>query len=109
MCIRDRERVVRAGLFEELFGGDVHGGDAREREVRTGQLSMLRRARRPPRSSTSFSTFGSSAMQNRAMFAPSQHDVRDFFCAANRKLRAKEPLTPLEAIAADWIAAHPEY
>ena len=48
-------------------------------------------------------------MQNRAMFAPSQHDVRDFFCAANRKLRAKEPLTPLEAIAADWIAAHPEY
>ena len=43
------------------------------------------------------------------MFAPSQHDVRDFFCAAHKKLRAKEPLTPLEAIAADWIAEHPEY
>ena len=43
------------------------------------------------------------------MFAPSQHDVRAFFCAAHRKLRAKEPLTPLEAIAADWIDAHPEY
>ena len=34
-----RNAVVRAGLVEELFGGDVHGGDAREREVRTGQLS----------------------------------------------------------------------
>ena len=43
------------------------------------------------------------------MFAPSQHDVRAFFCAAHRKLRAKEPLTPLEAIAADWMAEHPEY
>ncbi len=48
-------------------------------------------------------------MQNCAMFAPSQHDVRDFFCAAHKKLRANEPLTPLEAIAADWIAEHPEY
>ena len=43
------------------------------------------------------------------MFDPSQHDVREFFCTARRKLRAGEPLTPLEAIAADWIAEHPEY
>ena len=43
------------------------------------------------------------------MFSPSQHDVRAFFCTAHRKLAAHEPLTPLEAIAADWIAEHPEY
>jgi hypothetical protein len=43
------------------------------------------------------------------MFSPSQHDVRAFFCTARRKLDAHEPLTPLEAIAADWIAEHPEY
>ena len=43
------------------------------------------------------------------MFSPSRDDVRAFFCEARRKLRAAEPLTPLEAIAADWIAEHPEY
>lgn len=43
------------------------------------------------------------------MFAPSQHDVRLFFCEAYRKHRASEPLTPIEAVAADWIAEHPEY
>ena len=43
------------------------------------------------------------------MFAPSQHDVRRFFCETSRKSRAGEVLTPLEAIAADWIAEHPEY
>ncbi len=43
------------------------------------------------------------------MFAPTQHDVRAFFCAAQRKLLQQEPLTPLEALAADWIAEHPEY
>ena len=43
------------------------------------------------------------------MFAPSQHDVRLFFCEAYRKHLAAEPLTPIEAIAADWIAEHPEY
>jgi len=43
------------------------------------------------------------------MFTPSQHDVREFFCLAQRKLRTQEPLTPLEALAADWIAEHPEY
>jgi hypothetical protein len=44
-----------------------------------------------------------------AMFNPSQHDVRRFFCETFRKLRANEILTPLEAIARDWIVQHPEY
>ena len=43
------------------------------------------------------------------MFSPSQHDVRRFFCEAHRKHRAGEVLAPMEALAADWIAAHPEY
>jgi Domain of unknown function (DUF1841) len=43
------------------------------------------------------------------VFAPSQADVRRFFCETRRKQRSAAPLTPLEAIAADWIAAHPEY
>ena len=43
------------------------------------------------------------------MFAPSQTDVRRFFCEAYRKRRDGLPLTPIEAIAADWIAHHPEY
>src|SRR5438128_7896976 len=44
-----------------------------------------------------------------AMFTPSQHDVRRFFCETYRKHRANEILTPLEAIAADWVVQHPEY
>ncbi len=43
------------------------------------------------------------------MFAPSQNDVRRFFCDAWRKHRSALPLTPIEAQAADWIAEHPEY
>jgi hypothetical protein len=43
------------------------------------------------------------------MFNPSQHDVRRFFCETYRKYHAKQILTPLESIAADWIAQHPEY
>ncbi|MFC3108101.1 DUF1841 family protein [Undibacterium arcticum] len=43
------------------------------------------------------------------MFNPSQQDVRRFFCETARKQRANEILTPLEAIAADWIVQHPEY
>lgn len=42
------------------------------------------------------------------MFAPSQHDVRRFFCETRRKQREALPLTPMEAIAADWIDQHPE-
>ncbi|WP_119354939.1 DUF1841 family protein [Azohydromonas sediminis] len=43
------------------------------------------------------------------MFQPSQHDVRRFFCEVHRKQRAGDPLTPIEALAASWIAEHPEY
>ncbi|MCI1015155.1 MULTISPECIES: DUF1841 family protein [Herbaspirillum] len=43
------------------------------------------------------------------MFTPSQHDVRRFFCEAYRKHQGHEILTPLEAIARDWIMQHPEY
>jgi hypothetical protein len=43
------------------------------------------------------------------MFAPSQIDVRRFLCGAWRKHRDGLPSTPLETIAAHWIAEHPEY
>ncbi len=43
------------------------------------------------------------------MFTPSQHDVRRFFCATHDKQRQSLPLTPMEALAAQWIAEHPEY
>lgn len=43
------------------------------------------------------------------MFNPSRDDVRRFFCDARRKQREAAPLTPLEAIAVDWIGRHPEY
>lgn len=43
------------------------------------------------------------------MFSPSQHDVRRFFCATFTKQRDHAVLTPIEAIARDWIVQHPEY
>jgi hypothetical protein len=43
------------------------------------------------------------------MFAPSQYDVRRFFCDTHRKRRDGQPLIPMEALAADWIDEHPEY
>ena len=43
------------------------------------------------------------------MFTPSSHDVRRFFCEALRKQRNGEILSPMDAIAADWIVQHPEY
>lgn len=43
------------------------------------------------------------------MFTPSSHDVRRFFCEVLRKHGAKEVLTPLEAMALDWVLDHPEY
>jgi hypothetical protein len=43
------------------------------------------------------------------MFNPSRDEVRRFFIDAWRKQRAGEILTPLEAIAADWMVEHPEY
>ncbi len=43
------------------------------------------------------------------MFNPSRDDVRRFFCAVWRKHAEASVLTPLEATALKWIAAHPEY
>ena len=43
------------------------------------------------------------------MFAPSQNDVRRFFCDAFAKRRDGRPMTAMEVLAADWIAEHPEY
>jgi hypothetical protein len=43
------------------------------------------------------------------MFNPSKDDVRRFFCETWRKTQMNELLTPLEAIARDWILQHPEY
>ena len=43
------------------------------------------------------------------MFAPNQNDVRRFFCETHAKQRQGLPLTPMEAIAGEWIDLHPEY
>jgi len=43
------------------------------------------------------------------MFTPSSNDVRRFFCEAYRKHKSGAVLTPMDAIAADWIRHHPEY
>jgi len=43
------------------------------------------------------------------MFSPSKDEVRRFFCDAWGKHRGGGVLTPLEAIAVDWIRQHPEY
>jgi len=43
------------------------------------------------------------------MFTPSQDDVRRFFCETFRKQEAREILTPIEAVARDWVVQHPEY
>lgn len=43
------------------------------------------------------------------MFNPSKDDVRRFFCDAWARHRRGAVVTPLEAIAVDWIGRHPEY
>ena len=43
------------------------------------------------------------------MFAPSQNDVRTFFCETYAKIQQGSPLTAVEALAAQWIDQHPEY
>lgn len=43
------------------------------------------------------------------MFNPSKDDVRRFFCDAWRKHRDGALLSPLEAVALDWMLRHPEY
>jgi hypothetical protein len=43
------------------------------------------------------------------MFQPSQLDVRRFFCETLKRERAREPLEPMQTLAAPWIVEHPEY
>lgn len=43
------------------------------------------------------------------MFNPSKDEVRRFFCDAWARHRGGGVLTPLEAIAVDWMRQHPEY
>jgi len=44
-----------------------------------------------------------------AVFQPNQSDVRRFFCTAYAHWRAGSVLEPMQALAARWIAEHPEY
>ena len=48
-------------------------------------------------------------LRSAPMFAPSQADVRRFFCSVHAKARAGAPLEALETLASQWIAEHPEY
>ena len=43
------------------------------------------------------------------MFAPTQAEVRRFFCSVYAKSQAGLPMEAIEQIAAQWIAEHPEY
>ncbi len=43
------------------------------------------------------------------MFTPSSQDVRRFFCQTWAKMQGNSILTPLEAMASDWLQEHPEY
>lgn len=43
------------------------------------------------------------------LFQPSRDQARRFFIEAWRKYRAKHPLEPIEALAAEHILRHPEY
>jgi hypothetical protein len=43
------------------------------------------------------------------MFAPSQADVRRFFCSVYAKGQAGTPMDALEVLAYEWIRLHPEY
>jgi hypothetical protein len=43
------------------------------------------------------------------MFNPSKEDVRRFFCNTWQKHRTGSVLSPLEAVALDWMLKHPEY
>jgi len=43
------------------------------------------------------------------MFQPSQHDVRRFFCEAHALATSGAPMSPIQVLASQWIAEHPEY
>ncbi|HMN20250.1 MAG TPA: DUF1841 family protein [Ottowia sp.] len=43
------------------------------------------------------------------MFAPTQEQVRRFFCEAWARSQAGQPMQAIEQLAADWVAEHPEW
>ena len=43
------------------------------------------------------------------MFAPTQEQVRRFFCEAWAKSQAEQPMQAIEQLAAGWVAEHPEW
>src|SRR5687768_7184428 len=43
------------------------------------------------------------------MFAPSQEEVRRFFCGVHAKARSGQLLDALETLASEWLREHPEY
>ncbi|MBW8760250.1 MAG: DUF1841 family protein [Burkholderiales bacterium] len=43
------------------------------------------------------------------MFQPSQHDVRRFFCETHALAKSGAPMSPIQILASQWIAEHPEY
>ena len=43
------------------------------------------------------------------MFAPTQEEVRRFFCEAWAKSQAEQPMQAIEQLAAGWVAEHPEW
>ncbi len=43
------------------------------------------------------------------LIAPSQADVRRFFCTTYAKNKAGSALTAMETIASEWLLEHPEY
>ena len=43
------------------------------------------------------------------MYSPSQDDVRRFFCQVYAKQQAQTLFDPLESLAGEWVALHPEY
>ena len=43
------------------------------------------------------------------MYSPSQDDVRRFFCQVYAKQRSQTLMDPLEVLAGEWVAEHPEY
>ncbi len=43
------------------------------------------------------------------MFAPSQEEVRRFFCGVHGKARSGQMLDALETLAHAWLKEHPEY
>lgn len=52
---------------------------------------------------------GRACYAGRAMFNPSQEDVRRFFCTVQAKRHNGQPMDALETLAGQWLEDHPEY